>query len=460
MSVHLRDSEGFEPLQWDSFPSPLYQSNENIDISGLEFPGLDLSEFIEVSTQELSTSTTSAPSSLDTELRSTHDSRHKGQKTKRKGRPRSSLASGNESAIDRRRSQVRLAQQAYRHRKEERVASMKRDFDDLKKRLIGMERISDQLFEIASLPSIPKSARDAVESLNKAVQQYRLPPEMRDTLESTPQKATFPTTFAIMSNTSEVNFNSSCVDSSDAQLGDTQSPAQSSKAIRTTDNSPSNVSQNSPISLESLQLSIWHLAEFAKSSLNFAARLRYEALKGAYEQISEKETPYALLCRSFRYCIFSSTREQIKVHIYRLVHSSIKMTDEAAQTFELAKDIPSTRTLPLPASHELTEPGISDPGEPYISPEGVDQYLSEKGLMIDPNLPFAEFKVTPRVAGTLFEEMCRQEGIKINVSKLLYDLPANQLIELLKRMVCLVVGPGIRASEIDESLRLTILAEV
>jgi hypothetical protein len=101
-----------------------------------------------------------------------------------------------------------------------------------------------------------------------------------------------------------------------------------------------------------------------------------------------------------------------------------------------------------------------------MDPEGLISYLHERGLAMDPGLSFVEFTMTPGnlfgSATTLFDEIRQQKNVRISVSKLQHgeDTLADQYIELLCRMVCLEVGPGIRNSKIGEAIRSTVIAAI
>jgi hypothetical protein len=79
--------------------------------------------------------------------------------------------------LQRRRTQVRLAQQAYRHRKEAMVASLKNENEDLKDRLSNINLAFDQILGITlrRMTGLPTQELDSIHSLCKRVEQYRLP---------------------------------------------------------------------------------------------------------------------------------------------------------------------------------------------------------------------------------------------------------------------------------------------
>jgi hypothetical protein len=84
------------------------------------------------------------------------------------------------SHLQRRRTQVCLAQRAYRNRKEATVASLRKDDDDLKIRLLEMESIAHELFQISSsLSCVPEHAIHRVKILPKKQEHHLLPHHMR-----------------------------------------------------------------------------------------------------------------------------------------------------------------------------------------------------------------------------------------------------------------------------------------
>lgn len=81
----------------------------------------------------------------------------------------------------------------------------------------------------------------------------------------------------------------------------------------------------------------------------------------------------------------------------------------------------SNETFSLPATYVGTETK-PESNEPYISAEGIDKYLSKRGLKINPSSPYVAFRLTPGVVSTptLFDEICQRKEIKMSVRRLVY----------------------------------------
>jgi hypothetical protein len=292
-----------------------------------------------------------------------------------------------------------------------------------------MERVCDELFTIISLSDLPEKLKGTAENLCMNAQQYRLSPEMHQTNRSDKD-----VNDASLPNPSEkilgVGTN---LYRSDLQLVDNQSPIQIFPPNSPVNYPPqiSGLLQNQKSPQPNIEQYIRQLGDIPKSAMTFSMWLRYESLKGAYVMVTNQETPYTLLCRAFRYCLFTSTREQIMTHVRRLIHETLKQANQASSTPVTI----SKKTLPretysiLDADQFSTEAVKSEFNQPYMSPEGVDKYLSERGLKVDPSSSYVTFKLTRGsvTTPTLFEEICQGKEIKISVRRLLHgeDDPAK-----------------------------------
>lgn len=180
-------------------------------------------------------------------------------------------------------------------------------------------------------------------------------------------------------------------------------------------------SQKSPQS--NIEPNIRQLGDIPKSAMTFSMWLRYESLKGAYTMVTNQETPYALLCRAFRYCLFTSTREQIMTHVRHLIHETLKQANQASSTPVTIseKTLPRENYSILEADKFSTVTVKSEFNQSYMSPEEVDKYLSERGLKVDPSSSYVTFKLTRSVTTpTLFEDICQGKEMKISVRRLLH----------------------------------------
>ncbi|KIW16095.1 hypothetical protein PV08_06146 [Exophiala spinifera] len=310
------------------------------------------------------------------------------------------------SSLERRRAQVRLAQRAYREREKGLVTSLRQDVDDLRARLLGMQSIADDWFRlISSMPTLSEETKQLVERLWKNESCHRL---------SLPSN--------IIGNNLAVNHD---------------------RRTRSTNQFKNSATYPTPFSL----------------------RLRIDTLKGAHRLISDPGTPCTILVDKFRNCIFVSTREEIKQRLEILINGS----DDVPE--------PPRYTLSQPTNeHWLSESSIHNPkidkpdnlreDDTYIDPSGVQKYLAGKGLALDQTSSYAEFSAKPSIMEgsslskrlTVFDELCQNQKVMVNINKLLRAIDNCMELELAARMVCRWTGPGILTSGIDEAVQSTLLA--
>jgi hypothetical protein len=337
-----------------------------------------------------------------------------------------------------------MAQQAYRHRKEATLVSLRNDVENLKARLVGMERIGDELFQISCCSDLPERMKSKVKILSEEAEQYRLPRQMKGPTDP-------PQTEVLISSKSDgdgviitsisgstpltaIDVNHS-IDTFDNQVANEPNSTESSQQISPTSHKlhPINI-HNFLEAGPTLRPSLWHFEiseQLRKTPLPFSLRLRHEALKCAYELITKHETSLSLLCRSFRYCIFSSTRDEIVRHVRFLLHESSKMAYRAfsnspLMVTDLSGIDSSDGSLSLANSFTGAEMVKPELDESYMDPKGVEQYLCEKGLGIDPGSSFVTLETTSGNflgnSPSLFDEIRVKRGIKISVSKLLHGM--------------------------------------
>lgn len=341
----------------------------------------------------------------------------------------------------RRRVQVRMAQQAYRQRKEVAFSSLRKECDHLKDCLDNMGKLFDQLFDFTVKSNL--SARDEVlvRELKESSKRFR---------KETKESADGDENMDSQSNRSSTAGNK-CVPPEVLENRGVPDHSHSSK-------SPVRSSYPDVLS-ETLNLNpcTWqpsnNKSELAKDDfLSFSVRFRYEGLKRGYSLITTPDVPYSAVFRAFKFCIFSNSRDQIQRQIEFLLHESTKSTQETLNnsTFETMQSdkwwediiVPgkapthplltaSSAFLPSWPSNEAhledTNLVVAPPDElqEYVDADGVEQYLSQKGLSIVPGSPY----VPLRTAGSpwnkttersMFDEMSGEKNIMLIVGKLLH----------------------------------------
>jgi hypothetical protein len=308
------------------------------------------------------------------------------------------------------------------------VASLRRDIDDLKTRLLGMESIADEIFGITfSLPYLPEDTISTVQTLWKKEENYRLPIHLRNaarTGQATQENAVISTT---KDNHAVISPSAPVIQTS---LGFLSGKLRDQSIPQLSPPSPIDQHQHSFDIFQDIQKpepifgpSVSVFGSFNDSLLKFSLRLRYEALRGAYNLAKKPDAPYKVLCEVFRYCIFSCTRDEIVRHLDFLMQESAKTTYQtlASMTASGAGTMSDKRLL-LPAYYATVESAGLGIDDAYMGPEGVTSYLHEKGLAIDPGLSHAEFTMGPGSlfgsAATLFDEIRQKRKIRISMSML------------------------------------------
>ena len=207
--------------------------------------------------------------------------------------------------------------------------------------------------------------------------------------------------------------------------------------------------------------SIPHFTQLPPGPIPFSLRLRHEALRRGYTLITAQETPFSLLFRSFKNCIFSHSREFIiqRVHYLldqstRFVHQTFGRSDrETIQSFSTVR--PEEKTLQLlhlpgqfsldTTNHHLASalgPDIKevtvDGKEGYIGAEGVEEYLRDRGLDISAGSNFVTLPpcavLQNTQAPTLFDEIRAGQELKLSVGKLMYGACLNPRPQKRRRL--------------------------
>ena len=281
-----------------------------------------------------------------------------------------------------------------------------------------MENTVNELFDVTgSLSYLPETAKYTIQSLHKRLEQHRLPLHLRSAVQTT--EGTVPFSVWKASDTGDVPVSKDIpIENSVTQLSPPSSDI---------DQSPYtfNGFKNPPVPQPDFGSSISVLTSFNETLLKFSLRLRHEALRGAYNLAKKPETPYKVLCRVFRYCIFSYTREEIIQHLDFLIQESAKTTYQTLASMVLSDaDSVSNKSFSRPQFYSTIESAKMETSDAYMSPEGVTNYLQHRGLAIDPELSFVEFTMTPGnlfgSASTLFDEIRQKKRIRVSASKLQY----------------------------------------
>ncbi|TAQ89947.1 hypothetical protein B7494_g1732 [Chlorociboria aeruginascens] len=421
MSQLALEVGGFDLPQWEGYSDFLDQSTSYFDAGANEWLSDTMSQYI----SSPGTFIQNSASSVD--VAST-----------------TSVSSADQEPLIRRRTQVRLAQQAYRHRKEATVASLKVEIEDLKSRLTNIQFSFDQLQAITLRSGLQSSENNIVQSLSKVVEQYRLPLAYpRDSDQSDNSKEL-------------VQWKDQYLAPSAVDPAPTLNNSQGAEiSIYTPLNLPHSqdssvgISNNLQTGFQNLKgLSIPLLDQLPSTPVPFALRLRHEALKCGYHLITSQEASFASLSRPFKYHMFSESRDSIAKRLQYQLYLSAKFIYQSGSGSEepLADPFDSE-----PATVKVDEK------DAFINSNAVERYLIEKGLGIT-----AESTVISVPAGTtfqdsptptLFDEMRGGRELKLSVGKLLH--------ELLSKVKCLDnMGPAFRRVEVDEALRSTMIEAI
>ncbi|KAE9369035.1 hypothetical protein N431DRAFT_561304 [Stipitochalara longipes BDJ] len=399
-----------------------------------------------------------------------HQNEVKNQPMKRKGRPK--LDSDNTlSAKERRRAQVRLAQHAYRQRKEGYAKSLQKENDDLKDRLSKVQISFGKLLAIITEANLPLQQLDIIQTLTREVEKNKLPQvfsgENHQVKEDGHSKKSF------TCSTDDLELSSDILPATEIE---SYAPSRSSE-LQGYGRDSFHVPYLTPRLLKEPSFSPFD--QIPSTSLPFGLRLRIEALKRGYQLITSSETSFAALRRAFHQHIFSETREGIIKRIYLHLSQSMKAIDATAagnwNNNELSDSFNPELfriTFPQTPDQRLSDrtarysTAIEDPAikggvhtstaEAYIYSEDISRHLLQKGL--DITTGFQVVSMFPgqgsrtSQAPSLFDEIIEGRKLRLSVSKLLQ--------ELLDRVTCLEFGPGFQQTEIDEALRLTIIEAV
>jgi len=170
--------------------------------------------------------------------------------------------------------------------------------------------------------------------------------------------------------------------------------------------------------------------ELLEKSLPFSLRFKHSALKRGHQLLTVQETSYSILCRAFKYCIFSNTRDDIVKRLdylfyescTALFHSSVASDSKGTTptlVYSSSPEGPNIPSLSKDGAREITEEITED----YMDPDGVESYLLERGLFIAPGSDIVPFPSSTSKhyssLPTLFDEIRSQKELRLSVDKLL-----------------------------------------
>lgn len=179
--------------------------------------------------------------------------------------------------------------------------------------------------------------------------------------------------------------------------------------------------------------------------LSISVRFRHGALIRGYQMLTTHEASYSMICRTFRYNIFSNARETLIDRLHLLLNQSMAtlphLTSSSGDSLSytsLNQENPVETLVPfsnivyrLPekaAQSDPTPPGgakaiTEESPEEYLYPDGVEDYLAERGLEVQPGSDVVLFpapnSATHTSNPTLFDEIRAQKQLRLSVSKLL-----------------------------------------
>ncbi|PVH82214.1 hypothetical protein DL98DRAFT_620170 [Cadophora sp. DSE1049] len=360
-----------------------------------------------------------------------------------------------ESASDRRRAQVRLAQQAYRQRKEATVALLEQQVRDLR---CSLEEVHGTFENLRGF----LNGRDC----------FRKDAELSNRLDYTTEQIRGAIAKVSRNGKEEI---STKIPAKSTAFTDLREPLSGAKpntlAVAVKAGVPDSLNATSTSANLRANPQILSSSEQKPNpDLPFSAQLRNAALRQGYNLISSKLTPCLLLCKGFRFCIFTSTRDAITRHMRDLLQASgAHVTEGASDEYVQAIERPVPKPLAPSVSTKISEDRepcttggagepnthLQDDSAEYIDSEAVQRYLIGKGIDIQPGVDSATVQ-NPSSGRedekTLFGELFGDRTVTLSTSKLLY--------ELLQKAVCLSFGPGFRPKDIDEAIRSTMLAAV
>jgi hypothetical protein len=365
----------------------------------------------------------------------------------------------------RRKNQVRLAQQAYRQRKDEANATLNEECNQLKETLNHMSDLFDGFFDYATKSRVAQREVEFKRRLSQTAKEiHDLSKSHRD--RSKPKNdmkgdAVGRGGSERVTRQHKSQKCSSAETSSRPACDASASPGARSRECLTSIEETSNTLPltnflNSDASLH-----------FSGASGSFSSRLRHAGLQRSYRLVRSSNTPMQSLCQVFRYCIFLSSREHIVQRVKFLLHESMKYTISTQNSgkgiiplnrITHEEEIVWTRH-PIAEMNVVREQSLLEQPDPtalmttnlfghredlvdregellttdlregptdYMHADNVEEYLLSKGLHISAGAEIVELRKgslkksdTPP---TLFDELraTQQQVAKVSVRRLLY----------------------------------------
>lgn len=468
-TMSLSDQDGFGVQAWESRSSFL-------DLP-IDFPDGGIDEWLPSIWSELMSSpgpsmedpisdiiipaSTSSPSivkqqevAIQTPVVIGHQDGIKKQPMKRKGRPK--LDSRNEFSAkevkwatvipsrfpryfkfinrsQRRRAQVRVAQQAYRQRKDGHAKLLEKENADLQSRLSKVQRSFGKLLAITTEADLPLQQLDIVQLLTQEVELSILP---RAPFQVDNQASKDTDSKQMFTSAGDLDPSSEMISSTENESHDFSTLSKFQRYERKSFSIPVETTQL----LKEPSVSPFDLVP--SSPLPFALRLRVEALKRGYELLTSSETSFAALRRAFHRHIFSENREKIIrricLHLSQTMRAIHGPADGKWGSSVLSASLDpelSRTTLPQTALQSaLYSTAVKDPAvmgsmddstiEGYIYPEDISRHLLHRGLDITNGSKF--ISLSPGLvsgcpqAPSLFDEIVDGRQLHLSVRKLLH----------------------------------------
>ena len=280
-----------------------------------------------------------------------------------------------------------------------------------------MQTVADGWFGlIVSSPSLSEADKDRVRELRKNEASYRLSASF-SSIEKVPKPSS-----PVQLHPDATNVNLQSIGPGPSEAVSSAEPvlvssAENNKSLMLNTNADGNATRL-PIDTRLLQSPN---SNYSQGRMSFPMRLWDTAMKAAYRMIAAPETSYEKLLGRFRDCLFVSTREEIKGHLALMLQMSADNANSYGQIREEQYTPPHMASCPKLVQGEDEEKRLGKVDQ-YLDPVGVQNYLADRGLIIDGRSPVAEFSATEKMASsgrtTIFDEIRRSQKITVNVNTL------------------------------------------
>ncbi|KAJ5994516.1 hypothetical protein N7451_010240 [Penicillium sp. IBT 35674x] len=215
----------------------------------------------------------------------------------------------------------------------------------------------------------------------------------------------------------------------------------------------------------------------------FARRLQRDALERGFELVTNPNTPLSILNYAFEHCLPVRSREQITYRLQVLLKQSDlgaflgPKNDDDQQNMpkdsqsNLINQIfgtgsPSRLPNGLGLFPQVREPesGLSQSSQEFLSAQDVESYLTSKGIVITSSSKLLQLKIPQDQPA--WQPKSYQAAI-LSVNKLIESQPSSPWNlecclttvfhpDVLDRAVCLFTGPGFRKVDVESALRTSI----